>query len=298
MKPIHLAFGAIALGLALSASAVTSSSYGFNTKTGGTSAWNATSAGANPTSGTNYGNSLTYTSTGIAIPVAVTAWATTGNGGGYGGTFETAFLNNAYSTNGKTELAITSRSAVNAAGTSTGANAELVNWAPNSNANEHAIDNSGAYEDLLFSFQSAVTLTDVSVGFPSSTSSVDSDATILVYTGSGDPGAGTAGAGNLSTRTLAQLLANGWKVAANPLDIAKQPGGHEAVSTTYASKYWLVGAYESLNTGSTNLTDGKDYIKVNGLTAVRAVPEPSSLALLGIAGGALFANRRRRQRKA
>ena len=305
MQPIRFAFAAIALTLATTAVAVpTASTYSFSTPTANSHTPVNTSAGWNATSGTNWGNSMTFTSTGIAIPVTVTAWASTGGVGGFNGTIQSAALTR-YGTD---ELAITSRSSVTTGGTSTGTsgaatsagattnaamNAELLNWVPNSaaNSNQHAVDNAGGYESLMFSFTSAVTLKDVSIGFPGTGSAVDSDATVLVYTGSGDPTA------SLSTRTYAQLLQNGWQLAGNLLDIASPTNnGKEALpisSSGLSSKYWMVGAYMAVGGNSAaNLNDGRDYVKVSGLTAVRAVPEPDSLALLGIASITLLARRR------
>ncbi len=311
MQPIRFAFAAIAVTLATTAAAVpTSSTYDFSTPTANSHTPVNTSAGWNATSGTNWGNSLTFTSTGIAIPVTVTAWASTGGVGGFDGTIQSAALTRY----GSNELAITSRSALTTSGTSVGTsvaatsagattngamNAELLNWIPNSaaNSNQHAIDNAGGYESLMFSFTSAVTLKDVSIGFPSTGSSIDSDATVLVYNGVGDPTAG------LSTRTYAQLLQNGWQVAGNLLDIASPTNnGKEALpisSSGLSSKYWMVGAYMAVGSNSmANLNDGHDYVKVSGLTAIRAVPEPDSMALLGIASITLLVRRRKGARPA
>lgn len=298
MKVIHCVLGMLALAATATASAVPTT-YGFNTAAGGGSTWVSTFGGANASSGTNYGNALTYNAlSGPADKVTITAWGSTGNGGGVTGTIQSAFLNNAYSTGGKKELAITSRSTTGTTaatnGDSTGANNELTDWAPNTSSNQHAIDNVGAYEALMFSFESAVRLSDVSIGFPSSGSTLDSDATVLVYTGSGAPP-------SFSARTMADLVgSDGWAIAGNLLDL-KTTGTGSLSPLIQSSKYWMVGAYMNIGSNATSNFTGKDtnpdFIKVNGFTAIRAVPEPGSVALFGVAAVALLVARRRKVRK-
>lgn len=295
MKLIRFAVGAIACGVTMSAAAIPSTTYNFANPiatTGATSATYSTGVGGyNTTNGTNYGNSITFAANGGGSPVTVTGWASTGNGGGYNGQIQSAFV----SRYGSNELAITSRSPVNASGTSTNivpagtpsSNAELSNGAPNTGNNQHAMDNVGAYESLMFSFQSAVTLADVAIGFPAAGSGLDADATVLVYTGAGAPP-------SFAARTFADLVApgGGWQIAGNALNM--QTLGHGAVTTSLASKYWMVGAYMNIGTNTAS-NGGNDYIKVSGLTVTpRVVPEPGSLALLGIASLAMLARRRKK----
>ncbi len=290
MKSLRLFAGALlSCAIAPAFAGPVTTTYNFKTmasSVGGT--WSTSASGYNATNGTNYGNTATYDAISGAIdPVNVSAWGSTGGVGGYNGTLQSAYLSHYTSGSGantKYELAITSRP-------DTG-NAELnSSHRPNTSNNQHAIDNAGGYEALLYSFQSAVTLNTVSIGFPSGTSTLDSDATVLVYTGQGDPTAG------LSTRTFADLVraGGGWVVAGNLMDMART-GGVGTLNTTQSSKYWMVGAYMGIGGNSmTNVTGNNDYIKVSGLTvSALVVPEPDSLALAGIAGVALLATRRRR----
>ena len=311
MKPIHFAFAAIAIALSGAASAApTASTYSFNgamTGSTGVTAWdNSSTTKYNALNGTNYGNSESWMSTGSSVGVTVTAWASTGalSGGttGYDRIIQSAFVDRI----GGFELGITSRSFAATTNTSTtstwAANAELdASNNPNGGNNQHAVDNQGAYESLMFSFASAVTLKDISIGFPSvGVTTPDSDATVLVYTGTGcspSPCAADPTAG-LSTRTYAQLLSAGWQVAGN-LSNLSTTGTGTLTGTIPTSKYWMVGAYMDIGSAANNTlyTVGNDNIKISGLTAVRAVPEPSTLALFGLAGVALLARRRRGLRK-
>ncbi|MEO8938201.1 MAG: exosortase-dependent surface protein XDP1 [Burkholderiaceae bacterium] len=309
MKPIRFALATLAVCLATSAVAVpTTGTYTFTgTPAAGSSTWNSAKSGWNATNGTNYGNSLTFNARGITNAVTATAWASTGGSGHYTGTLEQGFVSRyAYSGSTLNELAITSQPG-------TGNTSELTGSGntrnPNSGDNEHAIDNMGSYEAMMFSFASAVQLNSVSVGFPSGSSSIDADATVLVYTGTGcspspcatDPTSG------LTARTFQDLLSNGWNIAGNLQNLQSQPGGTGSLSASVASsKYWMVGAYMSIGANATNgSNDGtKDYFKIDGLSVTqgavtpRVVPEPDSLALSGIAATALFASRRRSKRRA
>lgn len=298
MKPFRFVLAAIALCAALPAAATVSTSYNFassaigaTNKSGGVNA-TTTTAGATifknanvgqyGDGGTNYGNTITWGGSTAGSNVTVSAWSTTGGGN----KFETAFIGNYGG-----DLGVTGQPRTGLA------NAELTSSnMPDTGNNQHAMDNVGAYDALLFSFQSAVSLADVSIGFPPASSGLDSDSTILYWNGTkaGSPST------NLAARTVADLTGNGWSIATNMGDMAV---GNNAtgLSPSISSQYWMVGAYMNLGGPSTGgkLSAGNDYIKVNGLTVTpRAVPEPGSLALFGIAAVAFFAGRRRKSREA
>jgi hypothetical protein len=66
------------------------------------------------------------------------------------------------------------------------------------------------------------------------------------------------------------------------------------------SSYWLIGAYNPLaitplaNTAGTTFDAGSyDYVKLASVMGFMAVPEPSSIALIGLALVGLIALRRR-----
>ena len=158
---------------------------------------------------------------------------------------------------------------------------------------QHAIDNTNAYESLVLSFATAVTLNSLQINFKAT----NADATILEYKGTGDPT--TA----LTTESYSSLLcatassSNCWNLVTNLLGMSTGTAGNLITGGT-ASQYWMVGAY--LPIGKNGAYNGvNDAFKVSGFTATRAsVPEPGSIALFGIAGAAFVASRRRRARNA
>ena len=318
MKPIRLALSALAMCVAFPALAVTTTTYSFGASNAASATNTSVAAGTNGStpynnmtttqtgvttfqntlatqygnSGTNYGNTITWNGSTAGSSVTVSAWSTTNVvtiGTGANATtvnrFEAAYVGNYGG-----DLGVTSQP-------SSLSNVELNGSnAPNTSNNQHAVDNVGAYDALVFTFASAVTLADVSIGFPSAASGLDSDATVLYYKGTGTPSS------TLSARTVNDLVSSGdWGIATN---LGNMAVGNNAtgLSTSISSRYWLVGAYMGIG-GSTvggAVNTGNDYFKVNGLTATitpRLVPEPSSIALLGIAGAALLVGRRRKVRK-
>lgn len=173
---------------------------------------------------------------------------------------------------------------------------ETANSAPN-----HAMDNNGATELISLKFSSSVSITSVTTAYASG----DSDMSLLAYTG------GVAGF-NIATyditgKTIAQLLAQGWTLVANidggsgAATYTTNSDGKALNATGISSSWWIVSAYNSGYKGSTtNVDDGDDYVKLlsvaGNVTTTppgNKVPEPGSLALMGAAFCAALAVRRR-----
>ncbi|MES2370566.1 MAG: exosortase-dependent surface protein XDP1 [Pseudomonadota bacterium] len=148
---------------------------------------------------------------------------------------------------------------------------------------EHAIDNNGRTDSILFSFTDKVNLTSFSAGWVST----DSDFTVLAYTGAGNPA-------SLTNQTYAGLLSNGWSLIGNFL-AGSSTGAHDFANSTYSS-YWLIGALNTM-VGGDSTKAGNDYFKLISLagctcdnappgtpgcsTGGGGVPEPGTLLLMG-----------------
>ncbi len=150
---------------------------------------------------------------------------------------------------------------------------------------EHAIDNNGRVDSILFSFTDKVNLTSFSAGWVST----DSDFTVLAYTGAGTPA-------SLANQSYAGLLSNGWSLIGNILAGAST-GAHDFSNSTYSS-YWLIGALNTFVGGDPTKAGNDNFklISLAGCTCDNAppgtpgcstggggggVPEPGTLLLMG-----------------
>lgn len=153
---------------------------------------------------------------------------------------------------------------------------------------QHAIDNNGAIESVLFTFSDGVAgasytekvnLSAVNFGWISG----DSDFSVYAYTG--------AGAGNPIGLTYTNLTGNGWTLIGH---YNKASTGTHSITNSIYSSYWLVGAYNGVG-GSLDTAD--DYFKLkslvgtacppsgtppgcSGITPPSGVPEPGTLLLM------------------
>lgn len=153
---------------------------------------------------------------------------------------------------------------------------------------EHAIDNNQRYDMVLLTFSTAVSLSQIKLGYVDT----DSDVSMLAYNGA-------SATPPLTGLTYANLVANGWLAVGSYADVglntAKSVNGSNFSSTT-----WLIGAYNPL-TGDTSCATcdvGNDYFKLLSLSIKdqsspsTEVPEPGSLALVGVALAGIAAKRR------
>ena len=250
---------------------------------------------------TTYGNCGEWAPTPTGGPnVQATAWSNTGTdpaGAPVGNQIQNAYLA-AWSGN----LGVINRTE---GGNTTGT--------PTASSPNHSLDNSGQYDSILLSFDSAISLTGVRIGWPDG--AYDSDITVLAYTGGG------SFSGFSSSATYESLTASGWTLVGHYADADRSPSSTDpalAIDTDVTSRYWLIGAYNPLVGGTSSSADTscqstsgkscdtytKDYVKILAVTGVNSpppgpgrVPEPSAWMLLfASAGAAVVAGKARGRR--
>jgi len=280
LKKIAFA-GWVALGLSASSAALATVSH--DCGNGGTSNPDCYAWKFNGTSNV-YGTpekelwtSATKDSTPSAIDATATAWSNTGSAGA----LQSAYIGG-YGSYG---MGVTNSSGVDV------------------NSPQHAVDNNGSVDSILFRFDEAVNLDSMQVGWVGNNVNNsyydDSDFTVMAYVGTGLP--------VMAGETYADLLANGWKLVgagtpgygngsgdAGHYDGGKSEGTRNFDNDIFSS-YWLIGALNA-QLGAKDSKDGNDYFKILALAGCDCtktpeavgcretkdeVPEPGILLLLG-----------------
>ncbi len=151
---------------------------------------------------------------------------------------------------------------------------------------EHAVDNDGRYDSILFTFSQLIPLTDITIGYKDT----DSDITVLAYTGVGAP--------PLAGNGYASLTGLGWTLVGHYANLVVNTP-YDINPLSVSSRYWLVGAFNPLVGGDPGWTRGNDHFKIKAIgdDLVTTVPEPTSLLLLASGLSALGARRRQARRQ-
>jgi hypothetical protein len=248
------------------------------------STWNFSGFTENTTNAGNYGNS--WSNTVGSTKLTVSAYSTTGASGA----LQTANIANYGS------------------GSGFGVRNQVETLSVSSP--QHSMDNYTNTDMLALNFTNSstsaavsVVLTQLMIGWHNTSTTtgltcngsqancVDSDMSLLRWTGSGGP--------TLTGGTMSSLLAAGWSLVNNYADLADDT--NRATGASSGSSWWLISAYNSAwgtGTNTANLSNGDDFMKV--LSSVTGTPgtvaAPGTLALSALALLSLGAMRRRAAR--
>ncbi len=182
----------------------------------------------------------------------------------------------------------------------------------------HALDNTYGIDALMIKFTGGpMNLTGLTIGWNGSDSPVssttynDSDLSVFVWKGASAPTAT-----NMTSLTPGSLqTTTGWSLVGNYADVGTGANLQSPLGSSLYSSYWLISAYSTAygavnSSGAGTLGQGTDAFKLlsiagNACTGVvtngtcgnggSQVPEPGSLALMGVAMAGFVATRRRKQ---
>ncbi|MBT3067058.1 exosortase-dependent surface protein XDP1 [Rhodoferax sp. U11-2br] len=163
---------------------------------------------------------------------------------------------------------------------------------------QHAIDNNGYTDMILLNFGSAkIDLDSIKIGW---NNNGDADISVFRYVG-------TSASPTPAGLSVTNMSSGGWELVGNYADLSTS-GARGVNSTNTSSSWWLISAYSegfgsSKETAGGTLGSGNDYFKVLSVAGnvvapppPSKIPEPGSLALMGVAMAGFVATRRRKSK--